>query len=77
MRRYTFLSLLLATAVLAQTPAPTAPDPSAQLVWVCPMDKDIRSLGPGNCPRCGMKLATDVPDPAEQAIRRDSNYART
>lgn len=29
------------------------------------MDKDIRSLTAGNCPRCGMKLTTDVPDPAE------------
>jgi len=29
------------------------------------MDKDIRSLGPGNCPRCGMKLATVVPEPVE------------
>jgi len=64
MRRFTFLAVLLAAGVLAQTPAP-APDPSTQLVWVCPMDKDIRSLGPGNCPRCGMKLSTDVPDPAE------------
>ena len=29
------------------------------------MDKDIRSLTAGNCPRCGMKLTTDVPEPAE------------
>jgi hypothetical protein len=65
MRRFAFLFLLVAAGVFAQTPAPATPDPSTQLVWVCPMDKDIRSLGPGNCPRCGMKLSTDVPDPAE------------
>lgn len=66
MRRMAFLCLLLATGVFAaQTPTPPAPDPSTQLVWVCPMDKDIRSLDPGKCPRCGMKLSTDVPDPAE------------
>lgn len=29
------------------------------------MDKDIRSAGPGKCPRCGMKLVVGVPDPAE------------
>jgi hypothetical protein len=29
------------------------------------MDKDIRALVPGNCPRCGMKLANGVPDPVE------------
>jgi hypothetical protein len=65
MRRLAFVAILLAAGVFAQTPAPPTPGPSTQLVWVCPMDKDIRSLGPGNCPRCGMKLSTDVPDPAE------------
>ena len=65
MRRLAFIALLIAAGVSAQTPDPATPDPSTQLVWVCPMDKDIRSLGPGNCPRCGMKLTTDVPDPAE------------
>ena len=64
-RRLAILCVLLASAVFAQEPAPPAPDPSTQLVWVCPMDKDIRSLEPGKCPRCGMKLSTDIPDPAE------------
>ena len=63
-RRLVFLPILLAVGVLAQEPAPPV-DPSTQLVWVCPMDKDIRSLEPGKCPRCGMKLSTDIPDPAE------------
>jgi len=49
----------------AQIPAPPTPATSDDLVWVCPMDKDIRSLVPGNCPRCGMKLANGVPDPVE------------
>ena len=66
MRKLGVLCMLLAAGIFAaQDPVPTAPDPSTQLVWVCPMDKDIRSLTAGNCPRCGMKLATDVPDPAE------------
>ena len=56
--------LLLSAVFAAQDPTPAIPDPSTELVWVCPMDKDIRSLTAGNCPRCGMKLATDVPDPA-------------
>jgi hypothetical protein len=29
------------------------------------MDKDIRSINPGNCPRCGMKLVSGIPDPVE------------
>ena len=36
-----------------------------ETVWVCPMDPDVRSNGPGVCPRCGMKLASGVPDPVE------------
>jgi hypothetical protein len=34
-------------------------------VWVCPMDPDVRSNQPGVCARCGMKLASNVPDPVE------------
>jgi hypothetical protein len=65
MRKSVFVVVLAAAGLFAQTPVPPGPDPSTQLVWVCPMDKDIRSLEPGKCPRCGMKLSTDVPDPAE------------
>jgi hypothetical protein len=66
MRRLGLLLLLLSVGILtAQIPAPPTPNNSNDLVWVCPMDKDIRSLGPGNCPRCGMKLANGVPDPVE------------
>ena len=36
-----------------------------ETVWVCPMDPDVRSNLPGVCPRCGMKLASNVPDPVE------------
>ena len=56
------ISLLSAAFLLAQTPVP---NPSKDVVWVCPMDRDIRSNGPGNCPRCGMKLAAGIPDPVE------------
>jgi hypothetical protein len=66
MRRLSLLGIVFLSAVfVAQNPTPTVPDPSTQLVWICPMDKDIRSLTAGNCPRCGMKLTTDVPEPAE------------
>lgn len=50
-------------AVWAQIPA--APDPSKDTVYICPMDKDIRSNGPGSCSRCGMKLVTGIPEPVE------------
>jgi Heavy metal binding domain len=34
-------------------------------VYVCPMDPDIRSNGPGKCRRCGMALVAGIPDPVE------------
>jgi len=66
MRRVGFILILLSVGILtAQIPTPPTPNATNDLVWVCPMDKDIRSLIPGNCPRCGMKLANGVPDPVE------------
>src|SRR2546427_752869 len=64
MRIIAFLLILLSVGVLwAQVPV--APDPSKDPVYFCPMDKDIRSNNPGNCPRCGMKLVAGIPDPVE------------
>src|SRR3954469_9286996 len=36
--------------------------------WVCPMDPDVRSDKPGVCPRCGMKLVLQLPDPVEYTL---------
>lgn len=45
------------------TDAGPAPDPSRGLVYICPMDPDVRSHQAGVCRRCGMTLRADVPDP--------------
>jgi len=37
-------------------------------VFVCPMDPDIRSNVAGVCERCGMKLVSGIPDPAEYTL---------
>lgn len=42
--------------------------PPAPLDYVCPMDRDVRSAGPGKCPRCGMTLVLGVPDPVEYPL---------
>jgi hypothetical protein len=78
------LPLLLAAALLiAQQPKPDTPptppeNPPAQqpkepeeepVEWICPMDKDVRALGPGKCPRCGMPLVVGIPDPMEYPVR--------
>ena len=64
-RRY--LSLLAASVSLAgqQKPADTTPPDKD---WVCPMDPDYRSDGPGVCPKCGMKLVPGVPDRIEYPL---------
>jgi hypothetical protein len=60
------LPLLLSVVALAQNSARTA-GPEAE--FVCPMDKDVRSAGPGKCPRCGMKLAANLPEHLEYPMR--------
>jgi hypothetical protein len=33
--------------------------------FTCPMDPDVRSKGPGKCPRCGMTLEARIIEPVE------------
>lgn len=40
-----------------------AQDPNT--IFICPMDPDVRQHDPGTCPRCGMKLASGLPEPTE------------
>jgi len=47
----------------------------AGLVWaqqaiefICPMDRDVRSKTPGKCPRCGMTLVANLPEPIEYPV---------
>jgi Cu+-exporting ATPase len=38
-------------------PAPLPPKPNAQPVeYTCPMHPEVRQMGPGTCPKCGMAL---------------------
>jgi hypothetical protein len=39
--------------------------PQQDTVWSCPMDHDVRSLTPGVCARCGMKLVEGLPELVE------------
>jgi hypothetical protein len=52
-----------------QTSPPLLPQQTAPpLDYVCPMDKDMRSAGPGKCPRCGMTLVLGIPDQVEYPL---------
>ena len=36
--------------------------------WMCPMHKDVREKGPGECPICHMKLIPDISDEREYNV---------
>ena len=61
-------ALFVVALVIAQV-APSIPGaPPPPLDYVCPMDRDVRSAGPGRCPRCGMDLVLNVPEPVEYPL---------
>ena len=35
--------------------------PPAEVMYVCPMDPEVRQAGPGTCPKCGMDLVKEEP----------------
>ena len=39
---------------------PVASDPAAE--YTCPMHPEVRQIGPGTCPKCGMALEPVMPD---------------
>jgi hypothetical protein len=45
-----------------------APAVAAGSGFICPMDKDVRAAAAGKCPRCGMKLVANLPDPIEYRL---------
>ncbi|HXA08041.1 MAG TPA: heavy metal-binding domain-containing protein [Bryobacteraceae bacterium] len=53
----------LAVVLCAQTVAPEPPP--APVEFTCPMDPEVRSKTPGKCPRCGMTLVANIPEPIE------------
>ncbi|HVP47810.1 MAG TPA: heavy metal-binding domain-containing protein [Bryobacteraceae bacterium] len=60
-----FFALL---AAVAQQVPPPEPQP-APVEFVCPMDPEVRSATPGKCPRCGMTLVANIPEPVECPTR--------
>ena len=40
---------------------PTPSTNHAQTIYTCPMHPQIRQVGPGNCPICGMTLEPELP----------------
>ena len=44
------------------SPQPVAEEAPAGTYFICPMDPEIRQLGPGTCPICGMALEPETPN---------------
>jgi P-type Cu+ transporter len=42
-------------------PEPAAPAAKSRVIYVCPMDPEVRSNKPGPCPKCGMALEPEAP----------------
>jgi hypothetical protein len=59
MLRRTALLGLAGLGLRGQSPGPG---------FICPMDKDVKSATVGKCPRCGMKLVANLPDPIEYLL---------
>src|SRR5262245_5049752 len=49
------------------------PDSGVPGEYVCPMDPDVRSLRPGTCPRCGMKLVPGIAELLEYPVALQTN----
>ena len=67
------MALTLAGVFLGQDAPPIANQLKEDVVYVCPMDKDIRSSNAGSCPRCGMKLVSGIPEPREYHMELELN----
>src|SRR5579872_3430175 len=59
--------LCLILSVGAQSPPPASQP--APVEFICPMDREVRSKTPGKCPRCGMTLVANIPEPIEYPTR--------
>src|SRR5271154_4472034 len=46
-------------------PTQPSPEPAPGAIYTCPMHPEIRQLGPGHCPICGMTLEPEVVSAAE------------
>ncbi len=41
---------------------------SDEVDFICPMDPEVRTKGPGKCPRCGMRLVAGIADLVEYPV---------
>ena len=49
----------------ASTVKPATPSATGGVIYTCPMHPEVRQVGPGNCPKCGMALEPLMPHAEE------------
>src|SRR5690242_8220467 len=70
LRTLSGMGILACAFVLLMRAQVPAPDPQpAPVEFTCPMDPEVRSKTPGKCPRCGMTLVANIPEPVEYPTR--------
>src|SRR5690348_10517296 len=55
-----YLAKAKARAEVPAAPKAKAPEAPADAIYTCPMHPEIRQVGPGNCPICGMALEPET-----------------
>src|SRR5690606_9850753 len=62
---------------LSPEQSPAEEDPNAASTWyICPMDPEVRQLGPGTCPKCGMALEPEMPSLEEEDNPELTDFSR-
>jgi Cu+-exporting ATPase len=51
----------------AAKPEPPDPKSAMSAIYVCPMHPEVRQMGPGTCPKCGMALEPEMVSLEDQA----------
>jgi len=66
-----YLKPKLVTIGIAPAPKPTVTAINSQVEYTCPMDPEVRQMGPGSCPKCGMAL-----EPVDTTVEADDSEYR-
>lgn len=62
------------SAKARMTPADTDAEP--ETIYTCPMHPEVRQVGPGTCPKCGMALEPLIPELEEEENPELRNFKR-
>ena len=63
--RYLAAANRAAGAMHPEPPVPLRAQGRASTIYTCPMHPEVRQIGPGHCPKCGMALEPLMPTASE------------